>query len=69
MLPQAFVALIAIYFVVGYLVLFTLYELRLVRVRPTRHAGRFVLAVLLWPLTVVYLLVDRVTGGVRAGRW
>ena len=68
MLPQAIVAAVAVYFVVGYLVLFTLYELRLVRPRATRHTGRFVLAILLWPLTAVYLLVDRATHGVRVGR-
>lgn len=68
MLPHAFVALIGIYFVVGYLVLFTLYELRLVKVRATRSAGKFMLGVLLWPLAVVYLLFERVSGGLRAGR-
>jgi hypothetical protein len=68
MLPPALAAALAVYFVVGYLVLFALYELRLVRPRATRHAGRFILAILLWPLTAVYLLVDRVSGGVRLGR-
>ena len=60
MLPPILIAVVALYFVVGYLILFTLYELGLVRPRATRRPGRFMLAVLLWPITIVYLLVDRV---------
>lgn len=61
MLPPIFVAVVALYFVVGYLVLFTLYEVGLVRPRPTRRFGRYMLAILFWPLTAVYLILDRVS--------
>lgn len=66
MLPPIVIALFAFYLVVGYLVLFTLYEVGLIRPRATRRTARFVFAILLWPITVVYLLVDRVVGRRRA---